>query len=257
MIESKLRGKNSGGGVARVSVNNEVRTSNLVGLSSSATLADGKYSVLDGSGNSWIIAANFYRLHQGAPTRWGGVVPVQPGDNVTVSDRTSAGISGLTMTAADTAFGFFGTDASSFTNSSGGGFAAWYTDDSTIGAYPNIKIALNTASISADQVFDSVSAREAISGCVWWSPPKNCVEVMLDFGNAHSNGPCAIVVWDTATESAVYSISYGKKGTVDTSPGALNDISTRTVTFHHESTYIYFNLEQGGTVTGSHYYLYR
>ncbi len=250
---SFLSGK-GGGVVASASLyNNEIRTSNLVNLSNSMAVINGANTVTDGRGIVWTIGGSF---GYGTPIRWGGVDRVDPGNNINCINRNGAQISGTVMQAQDLNPGFY-TDAWTFSNGSGPGFANWYSDGKQYQAYPAINTIINNRYDTADVVLDGVSSGGDDGGTVWWVPPADAVEVMLDFGNSHSNGTCSLAIWDKVAQNVPYIIYYGKFAAVETVSWATNDDGTRTVTWDHNPNYVYFNTDHMGTISGSHYYLYR
>lgn len=233
-----------------------VNSSNLIGLSSTATLVGSDYVVTDTYGTQWKILANWG--YNNAPTRWNGVVWRDAGNTSHVTSRVGLQTSTGSLSSQVTP-GVLYRDATTFFNASGQGFSNWYTDSKGDQAYPNLITYFRDYYNNANKiVFDNVSNPDDVGGSVWFEPPANTVEVMMDFGNSHSNGPCSISVVDKTTGLIVKrQIWYGQNGAVNTSAGALNDPNTRTVVFRHQPNYVYFNTDHGGTISGSHYYLYR
>lgn len=237
---------------------NFVTTSNNIGLSSSFTTetisGSTYYGVTDAAGNKWYILANWG--FGGNTGRWGNVVSRNLGniDGVNIVSRTNQQ-SATSALASQVTPGVMYVDAVSFTNASGAGFANWYTDTKGNQAYPSLNTAITNA--SPNQTFDSATNLDASGGAVWFEPPLGTREVMIDFANSHSNGPCTIAVVAKATGTIKYVIRYGQFSTVSTGSGALNDPASRTVIFRHTAGDVYFNTDHGGTIAGSHYYLFR
>ena len=240
-----------------------VATSNTIGLSTTATAetVNGQtyYAVNDSAGNKWYILANW--SFGGTPGRWGNNVVRNLGniDGVNIISRVNQQ-SATSALATQVTPGVMYVDAVSFSNQSGQGFANWYTDSKSNQAYP----ALNTAITNAVNVggvagalFEFSSGLDNTGGAVWFEPPLGTREVMMDFANSHSNGPCTVAVVEKSTGTVKYVVCYGQFGTVNTGSGAINDPAARTLIFRHIPGYVYFNTDHGGTIAGSHYYLFR
>jgi len=256
----------SGGGVGGFIFSNSfssyaanfVTTSNNIGLSSTATAEtiNGQtyYAVNDAAGNKWYILANW--SFGGSPGRWGNNVVRNLGniDGTNIISRT--GLQAPTSSlATQVTPGVLYVDAVSFSNASGQGFANWYTDSKSDQAYPSLNTAITNA--TPDRTFDGASSLDASGGAVWFEPPLGTREVMIDFANSHSNGPCTIAVVAKSTGTIKYVIRYAQFATVSTGSGAINDSASRTVIFRHTAGDVYFNTDHGGTISGSHYYLFR
>jgi hypothetical protein len=235
-----------------------ITSSSNIGLSSSySTDGIGEY-VTDSSNNRWYIFANWgYSDSSSNPvTRWSGVKWKDPSNGSHVISRVSQQSATSALSSQATP-GQLYRDAVSFSNQSGPGFANWYTDTKSHQAYPSLNTAI-TNSFGSATVYDGVTSRNDSGGAVWFEPPSGTIEVMLDFGNSHSNNACSIAVVNKNTGSIVgNTIFYGKPGAVNTAANALNDSNTRTVVYRHQPGYVYFNTDHEGTIAGSHYYLYR
>jgi hypothetical protein len=237
-----------------------IATSNTIGLSSSyATDGIGEY-VTDSSNNRWYILANWgYSAGGSNPvTRWGGVKWKDASVGAHVTSRVSQQNATSSLSSQVTP-GQFYRDAISFDNASGPGFSNWYTDTKSHQAYPALNTAITNTYFGSATKFDGVGNPNDAGGAVWFEPPSGTIEVMLDFSNSHSNGPCSIAVVNKNTGSIVGNpIFYGRPGTpVNVAANALNDLNARTVVYRHQPGYVYFNTDHEGTIAGSHYYLYR
>lgn len=237
---------------------NFVTTSNNIGLSGSyaAETISGLtyYGVNDSAGNKWYILANW--TYNSNPGRWNNVMTRNLGsiDGVNIISRVNQQ-SATSSLASQVTPGVMYVDAVSYSNASGAGFANWYTDNKSNQAYPDLNTAITNASPNAS--YDGVSGLNNSGGAVWFEPPLGTREVMLDFANSHSNGPCTIAVVAKSTGSIKYVIRYGQYAGVNTSSGAINDSASRTVVFRHTPGDVYFNTDHQGTIAGSHYYLFR
>lgn len=237
---------------------NFVTTSNNIGLSSSFTTetinGSTYYGVTDAAGNKWYILANWG--FGGNTGRWGNVVSRNLGniDGVNIVSRTNQQ-SATSALASQVTPGVMYVDAVSFSNQSGAGFANWYTDTKGNQAYPSLNTAITNA--TPNQTFDSATGLNDTGGAVWFEPPLGTREVMMDFANSHSNGPCTIAVVEKATGTIKHVIRYGQFSTVSIGSGAINDPASRTVIFRHTQGDVYFNTDHQGTIAGSHYYLFR
>jgi hypothetical protein len=237
---------------------NFVTTSNNIGLSSSFTAdtinGSTYYGVTDAASNKWYILANW--SFGGTPGRWGNVMnrDLNSINGVNIISRVSQQ-SATSSLATQVTPGVMYVDAVSFSNQSGLGFANWYTDDKNNQAYPNLNTAITNA--TPNQTFDSASGLNNTGGAVWFEPPLGTREVMMDFANSHSNGPCTISVVEKSTGTVKYVIHYAQFAGVATGSGAINDSASRTVIFRHTAGDVYFNTDHGGTISGSHYYLFR
>ncbi len=236
-----------------------IATSNTIGLSSSYTTDGiGEY-VTDSASNRWYILANWgYSGSASNPvTRWSGVKWKDVSNTSHVTSRVNQQSATSSLSSQVTP-GQFYRDAVDFSNGSGPGFSNWYTDNKSNQAYPALNTAITDTYFGSATKFDSTPNPNNEGGAVWFEPPSGTIEVMLDFGNSHSNGPCSIAVVNKNTGSIVGNpIFYGKPGTVNTAAGAINDSNTRTVVYRHQPGYVYFNTDHLGTIAGSHYYLYR
>lgn len=225
--------------------------SNTIGLSS--TINNGE--VTDNRGFNWKVAINWG--YGSAPARWGGQNWI---DAETMRDERNLGSNSriINMGAAGNNGAFF-TDADTFFNGAGPGFSNWYSDNKLNQAYPNIHDDITSALGSPDvAILGSPGVTpNSNGGAVYWQPPAGTFEVMLDFGNSHSNGPCAVTVWNNATGQVEFIIKYGQDGAVDTGTSSLNDSGTATLICRHDPNYVYINSDHAGTIAGSHYYLYR
>ena len=232
--------------------NGTVERSDNIGLSS--TFADG--AAQDNRGFYWKIAANWG--YESAPSRWDGykwkdASSIRHERGLQSSSRT------IDMGVGSDPEGIFFTDASSFGNSSGPGFSNWYTDDKSQQAYPNINTDITNALSNPDRTIlggNSQTPNDS-GGAVYWQPPSTAFEVMIDFGNSHSDGPCSVCVWNNSTQQIEFLVKYGQEGSVDTGTSSLNDSNTGTLIYRHRPEYIYINTDHQGTIAGSHYYLYR
>jgi hypothetical protein len=235
-----------------------VTTSNNIGLSSSATLTNGKYTVTDTYGVTWNILANFgYNYAKVAPTRWNGVMWRDVSNRDHVYDMSSKQLANSSLSTTITP-GVLYCDAVSFSNASGPGFSNWYSDSKSTQAFPALNTSITTALTNSGTRYDTTSSADNTGGAVYFEPPVGTTEVMIDFANSHSNGPCSIAVVDKTTGNIVKTvIGYGQFGTVNTATSALNDANSRTVIFRHQTNYVYFNTDHAGTIAGSHYILYR
>ena len=232
--------------------NGTVERSDNIGLSSTITSGE----VQDNRGFYWKVAANWG--YQNAPTRWDGykwkdASSIRHERGLQSSSRT------INMGVGSDPEGIFFTDAGSFGNSSGQGFSNWYTDDKLEQAYPNINTDITNALSNPDRVIlgGNFQTPNDSGGAVYWQPPSNTFEVMIDFGNSHSDGPCSVCVWNNSTQQIEFLVRYGQEGSVDTGASSLNDSNTATLIYRHNPDYIYINTDHQGTIAGSHYYLYR
>ena len=235
-----------------------VTTSNNIGLSSTATLSNGRYTVTDTYGVTWNILANFgYSAAKVAPTRWNGAMWRDVSNRDHVYDMSTKQLANSSLSTTITP-GVLYRDAVTFSNSSGAGFSNWYSDSKTNQAFPTLNTSITTALTSSGTRYDTTGAADSNGGAVWFEPPVGTTEVMIDFANSHSNGSCSLAVVDKTTGNIVKTvIGYGNFGTVNTATGALNDANSRTVIFRHQTNYVYFNTDHAGTIAGSHYILYR
>lgn len=259
------------------------------GLGSSTATDSHNYYVTDNLGWYWYIAANW---GYGTPTRWGGVnrmgfpgsgamvsqflpsyttfdsIPIYNTDMIgsNVNGGTSAGAIGFSNDYnsgySSLKPGSFAYDSTSFTNSSGPGFANWYADGNKANqAYQGIVTAGYNGHAGGSSIgnFDSPGGGQGTDdgGNVWWRPPLLTKEVAMDYGNSHSNQRCSIWCWDNTNGVLKWVISYGNFGFVSTTASSLNEPNTRIIIAQHTEGYVYFNGDFGGTIAGSHYYLYR
>ena len=172
-------------------------TSNLIGLSSTANQVGADYIVTDTNGTQWKILANWG--FNSAPTRWGGVVWKDAHNASHVISRVGQQAATSSLSSQVT-LGALYTDAVSFSNASGQGFSNWYTDSKSNQSYPNLNTYITGYyGTGGNIIFDGVSGVDSSGGAVWFEPPLGTIEVMLDFGNSHSNGPCSISVIDKTT----------------------------------------------------------
>ena len=240
---------------------NFITTSNNIGLSSSASAetVNGQtyYAVNDAAGTKWYILANW--AHGGNPGRWNNNVVrrLDNIDGINIISRTNQQ-SPTASLATQVTPGVLYVDATTFGNGSGLGFANWYADSKSSQAYPalNTSIVNATANITLDTPWTSSNVDD-VGGSVWFEPPTWANEVMLDFANSHSDSPCSIAVVSKSTGNIKYKIMYGSFSSVNTGSGAINDSSSRTVIFRHTVGDVYFNTDHAGTISGSHYYLFR
>jgi len=237
---------------------NFVTTSNNIGLSGTATAetigGSTYYAVNDSANNKWYILANW--AYNDNPGRWGNNVVrrLDSIDGVNIVNRTGQQLATASL-ATQVTPGVLYKDATTFNNASGSGFANWYTDSKGDQAYPSLNTAITNA--SPNQTFDGASGLNDTGGAVWFEPPLGTLEVMMDFANSHSNGPCTIAVVAKSTGTIKYVIRYGQFAGVATGSGAINDSGSRTVIFRHTVGDVYFNTDHQGTISGSHYYLFR
>lgn len=237
---------------------NFVTTSNNIGLSTSATAetvgGSTYYAINDSAGNKWYLLANW--SFGGSPGRWGNNVVRNLGSIDGTNIVSRVGLQAPTSSlASQVTPGVMYVDAVSYSNASGQGFANWYTDSKSDQAYPALNTAITNA--SPTQTFDGASGLNDSGGSVWFEPPLGTREVMIDFANSHSNGPCTIAVVAKATGTIKHVIRYAQFSGVSTSSGAINDSGSRTVIFRHTAGDVYFNTDHAGTIAGSHYYLFR
>jgi hypothetical protein len=240
---------------------NFITTSNNIGLSSSATLetinGQSYYAVNDSANNKWYILANW--SFGGSPGRWGNNVVRNLGniDGTNIVSRIGQQASTASL-ATQVTPGVLYVDGTNFSNASGQGFANWFTDSKGDQSYPALNNAITdaVANVSFDEPWSGGSPNNT-GGAVWFEPPTGTREVMLDFANSHSDGPCSIAVVSKSTGVINYKIMYGNFAGVGTGSGAINDPGSRTVIFRHTAGNVYFNTDHQGTIAGSHYYLFR
>ena len=253
------------------------------GLVNSTTLDSHTYYCADALAYNWYIGAN---LGYGAPTRWGGVnrmglpgsgassnpayttadgIPIEMTNlNGTVRSGTAANTILFTnnYAASNTLLkpGSFQFDGLIFSNGAGPGFANWYGDGNKAAqTYPTITTNAHTNwnGASTVQTYDGVPQGDDNGGWMWWRPPLLTNEIMIDFANSYSNLTCRLFVWNNNIGALVLIVNFGKYANVDTAAGAINDSACRTIIIKHTEGFVYFMGDCDGTISGSHYYLYR
>ena len=169
---------------------------------------------------------------------------------------SSTQVSGTSAGIVTCNYNDFETDATSWTNSSGFRFAAWYADSNRSDQkYPDIITAIKNHSPQYNPEGQSNGDDEG--GMILWKPPAPTKEVMITYANNHSNSTCNITCWDNNTGQVKWQARYGNFASVDTGGGTLNPNGGRVIVAEHQDGYVYFNSDHAGTVSGSWYYLYR
>ena len=233
--------------------NGYVATSNNFGLQTTYSQDEyNRFYTTDSGGTVWYIFANFTTSNV---TRWGGVRAVSLTQGLNIVSEVNSNRS-TTTPGSMIAPGTLYHDATNLTNGSGPGFANWYNDSKTSQAYPSIYSNIMN-NYPGNIVYDNVSSPDDLGGGVYFEPPLGAREVMIDFGNAHSNGPCAVTVLHKNTGAIVHQVWFGQFGSVDITASAINDPNTRTFIYHHSANLVYFITDNKWTVAGSHYILYR
>ena len=270
-----------------------VTTSNNIGLNSGSSnwVDSHNYYTEDGFGDYWYIAANwtyqpslvwndvnlvvnrfgnrnkttidpfnkgYNLLNHTTPagvsiyTRWKAVQNMG-GSQIT---GTSAGIFNSTVMNEK---GSFFVDGDTFFNGSGSGYQTWYTDNKNQQLFPDVHTAIyNNYGTGTSTSYDFVTQGNDTGGAVYWTPQAGAQEVLIDFTNYHSNTRCALTIWNNATGSIVHTYNYGNMGGNNaTGSGTINDSNSKTYVGTHNPDYVYIISDHGGTVAGSHYFLYR
>jgi hypothetical protein len=274
-----------------------VTTSNNIGLTSSQSSANDahNYYTQDAYGGNWYIGANW--TYQGSTAWSNVGVNRFGDRNKTTLDPSNKGhnllahtalygddiycrwvrvgsASGVNSATSGTAAGIFDStvmnekgsifyDGDSFSNTAGAGYQSWYSDNKSGQQFPDVIDAIynnyTTSNNSTMSNLQSMSGQgDENGGAVFWTPYGGASEVLIDFANDHSNTRCSFTVWNNATGSIVHTYNFGKfGGGVDRGSGAINDSSSYTYVATHNPDYVYIIVDHGGTVCGTHYFLYR